>query len=71
MSSCVITQQNASLQYVGKDHDIGMTEKIIIHDREIAEINHSSVKLDYKNNSISEILHLVASSRIEEDVIIL
>ena len=56
---------------MGKDHDIGMTEKIIIHDREIAEINHASVKLDHKNNSISDVLHLVASLRIGEDVIIL
>ncbi|KAK4723318.1 hypothetical protein R3W88_026097 [Solanum pinnatisectum] len=44
---------------------------IIINDGETAETNHASVKLDHKNDSISEVLRLVASPKIEEDVIIL
>ena len=43
--------------------------KIIIDDGGITETNHARVKLDY--DSISEVLHPVASLKIEEDVIIL
>ncbi|KAK4718534.1 hypothetical protein R3W88_016872 [Solanum pinnatisectum] len=45
--------------------------KIIIDNGETAETNHASVKLDHKNDSISEVLCLVASPKLEEDVIIL
>ena len=42
--------------------------KIIIDDGGITETNHARVKLDY--DSISEVLHPVASPKIEKDVII-
>ncbi|KAH0660290.1 hypothetical protein KY285_028856 [Solanum tuberosum] len=45
--------------------------KITIDDGETAETNHASVKLDHKNDSISEVLLHVVSPKIEEDVIIL
>ncbi|KAK4707176.1 hypothetical protein R3W88_033315 [Solanum pinnatisectum] len=45
--------------------------KIITDDGETVEINHASVKLDHKNDSISEFLHPVVSLKIEENVIIL
>ncbi|KAH0642300.1 hypothetical protein KY285_033169 [Solanum tuberosum] len=45
--------------------------KIIIDDGETAETNHASVKLDHKNDSISEVLRPMVSPKVEEDVIIL
>ncbi|KAH0645049.1 hypothetical protein KY284_032933 [Solanum tuberosum] len=45
--------------------------KIIIDDGETTETNHASVKLDHKNDSISEVLHPMVSPKVEEDVIIL
>ncbi|KAH0672192.1 hypothetical protein KY284_023279 [Solanum tuberosum] len=45
--------------------------KIIIDDAETAEINHASVKLDHKKDSISKVLRPVVSPKIEEGVIIL
>ncbi|KAH0769601.1 hypothetical protein KY290_013582 [Solanum tuberosum] len=44
---------------------------IILDNGETAEINHASVKLDHKKDSISEVLHPVVSPKIEEGVIIL
>ncbi|KAH0715149.1 hypothetical protein KY284_008054 [Solanum tuberosum] len=45
--------------------------KIIIDNVETAEINHASVKLDHKKDSISNVLRFVVSPKIEEGVIIL
>ncbi|KAH0639769.1 hypothetical protein KY285_036355 [Solanum tuberosum] len=44
---------------------------IIIDDAETTEINHASVKLDHKKDSISEVLCPMVSPKIEEGVIIL
>ncbi|KAK4718035.1 hypothetical protein R3W88_016373 [Solanum pinnatisectum] len=53
-----------------KFHRIIREGKIIIDDAETVEINHASVKLDHKKYSISEVLRLVVSPKIEEGVII-